>query len=290
LSQADKLLLASESVIEPLGNYGLLNIHVHRGMIALWRGHNEEAKNLAFQVSYLLQSYEFHTDWLAHANEFLMACDGIGLLDFEPHLVWREKHLQCEANNHFYQHYQRLYAIWQYKQGIKGEAIQRLEDLAELADRIGLRLQALKNKIQLVLWLPGESGERLWAAEIPRLAESKPLLSLWLSSLFSEESLDRDWPDWNVWFSHAPTEKAEPKGIANDQLLDALNKQYAEPQDLVTPKELQVLLLIGAGLNNDEIASSMHIAVSTVKSHIRRLYRKLNIARRSQAVQICKHL
>jgi ATP/maltotriose-dependent transcriptional regulator MalT len=72
--------------------------------------------------------------------------------------------------------------------------------------------------------------------------------------------------------------------------LDSLNRQHANAHDLVTPKEVQVLLLIGEGLNNDEIGTSMHIAVSTVKSHIRRLYRKLNINKRTQAIEISKHL
>ncbi len=289
LSQADRLLLKSEQVIGPLGNYGLLNIHVHRGQIALWRDQKDEARKLAFQVNYLLQSYEYHTDWLAYANEFLMACQQSGILDFEPYLVWRDKHLRCPANNHFYQHYQRGHAIHLYSMGETKVAIERVQSLVELADHFGLRLQSLKSKILLSLWQNDDQGLKIWAAELPHLMELKPLQSLWLSTLFCKENLQRDWPDWNVWFSHAP-EASVMGGTQNDQLLYNLNKEYANSQDLVTPKELQVLLLIGAGLNNDEIASSMHIAVSTVKSHIRRLYRKIDITKRSQAVQICQHL
>ena len=289
LSQADKLLLKSEQVIGPLGNYGLLNIHVHRGRIALWRGQNDEARKLAFQVNYLLQSFEYHTDWLAYANEYLMACQHSGILDFEPHLVWREKHLTCTANNHFYQHYQRTYAVYCYHQGETERAIESLQGLIELADRFGLRLQSLKSKLLLALWLNNEQGLKIWAAELPHLIELKPLQSLWLSTLFCKGDMQRDWPDWNLWFSHTPMTTVSSVA-QNDQLLNHLNQDYANAQDLVTPKELQVLLLIGAGLNNDEIASSMHIAVSTVKSHIRRLYRKLDIVKRSQAVEICQHL
>jgi LuxR family maltose regulon positive regulatory protein len=289
LGQADRLLLKSEQVIEPLGNYGLLNIHVHRGQIALWRGQNEVARNLAFQVNYLLESFDYHTDWLAYANEFLLACQSSGILDFEPNFVWREKHLTCEANNHFYQHYQRVFAIYQYTKGNRAIALEILEGLIDLADRFSLRLQSLKNKILLSLWLNNEEGLKVWAAELPQLVELKPLQSLWLSGLFCHEDLSRDWPDWSVWFSHHQVSENSTTQ-QNENLLEKLNTEYANPLDLVTPKELQVMLLIGAGLNNDEIASSMHIAVSTVKSHIRRLYRKLNISKRSQAVQICKHM
>jgi LuxR family maltose regulon positive regulatory protein len=290
LTQADRLLLCSEDVIEPLGKYGLLNVHVHRGMIALWRGQLEAARKMAFQVNYLLQFYQYHTDWLAHANEFLMACDRVNILDFKPHLIWREKHLTCDANNHFYQHYQRIYAIHCYHQGEKEEAVSRLQELSVTADKIGLRPQSLKNNIQRALWLNDKPGEALWQAELASVTELKPLLSLWLASVFTDESLSRAWSDWQVWFGHLPDEVTELQESTDVHLLETLNKKYANPTDLVTPKELQVLRLIEAGLNNDEIASSMHIAVSTVKSHIRRLYRKLNITKRSQAMQIFRHL
>jgi len=289
LAQADRLLLKSEHVIEPLGNYGLLNIHVHRGQIALWRGQNDVARNLAFQVNYLLQSYEYHTDWLAHAHVFLLACQSAGVLDFEPHFVWRNNHLDCPANNHFYQLYQRSYAIYLYMKGGKEAAVEQLRNLIESAEKFGLNLQSFKSKLLLSLWLNNDEGLRVWAAELSQLSELKPLQSIWLSTLFCHESLVRDWPDWNVWFSHSSVE-SESVVRQNEELLDSLNTRFASAQDLVTPKELQVLLLIGEGLNNDEIGSSMHIAVSTVKSHIRRLYRKLNISKRSQALQICKHL
>ena len=289
LTQADRLLLKSEQVIEPLGSYGLLNIHVHRGQIALWREQNSTAKNLAFQVNYLLQNYEYHSDWLAYANEFLLACDRSDIVDFTPNYVWRKKHIECDANNHFYQHYQRTHAVFQYMNDHKEDALALLSRLIETADHYGLRLQALKNKVLLALWLNNDRGLKIWAAVLPQLSELKPLQSLWLSSLFTDESMTRDWPDWNVWFSHNHRPDDEPVR-QNEELLDMLNNDYANKQDLVTPKELQVLLLIGAGLNNDEIAANMHIAVSTVKSHIRRLYRKLNISKRSQAVQICLHI
>lgn len=288
LTQADRLLLKSEGVIEPLGNYGLLNIHVHRGMIALWRGQHEEARKLAFQVSYLLQSYDYHTDWLAHAVEFLMAAELTGILDFEPHFIWRDKHLNCSANNHFYQHYQRVYSVFLYHNGEQEKALSRLQAQTELAEKVGLNLQALKNRLLLNLWKDDAGAQARWVADLPQLKALKPLMSLWLSALFAGNPAERSWPDWNVWFSQPKAE--DDHGTHNEQLLSVLNEQYADPNDLVTPKELQVLLLIGAGLNNDEIASSMYIAVSTVKSHIRRLYRKLNISRRAQAIEICRYL
>ena len=125
----------------------MLNIHVQRGQIALWRGQTESARNLAFQVNYLLQNYEYHTDWLAHANEFLLACQSSGILEFEPNCIWRQKHLLCAPENRFYQHYQRAYAIRHYLAGNKVQAIAQLRRLILVAEQVGLTLQAFKNKL-----------------------------------------------------------------------------------------------------------------------------------------------
>lgn len=45
----------------------------------------------------------------------------------------------------------------------------------------------------------------------------------------------------------------------------------------VTQKEWRVLCAIANGLSNEQIAAAMFVAHSTVKSHIRRIYRKLQV-------------
>jgi len=51
----------------------------------------------------------------------------------------------------------------------------------------------------------------------------------------------------------------------------------------LSPRECQVLRLLGWGLNNDEIARAMHLSVETVKEHLRRLFKKMAISDRAQA-------
>ena len=48
--------------------------------------------------------------------------------------------------------------------------------------------------------------------------------------------------------------------------------------------------LIAEGYTNQEIAETLVIAVSTVKSHINHLYGKLGIQRRTQAVAMARGL
>lgn len=52
----------------------------------------------------------------------------------------------------------------------------------------------------------------------------------------------------------------------------------------LSPRELEVLSLIGAGLSNNEIADRLVISVATAKSHVRHILAKLDLRDRPQAV------
>ena len=56
----------------------------------------------------------------------------------------------------------------------------------------------------------------------------------------------------------------------------------------ITPRELEILEAIAAGLSTREIAAKLFVSENTVKTHSSRLFDKLNARRRTQAVQIAK--
>ena len=58
----------------------------------------------------------------------------------------------------------------------------------------------------------------------------------------------------------------------------------------VTAREYQTLELIADGLTNKEIARKLDVSPNTVKTHVARLYEKLDVQRRTQAVQKAKAL
>jgi DNA-binding NarL/FixJ family response regulator len=60
-------------------------------------------------------------------------------------------------------------------------------------------------------------------------------------------------------------------------------KPAAGPQTL-TPRELEIVRLIGSGLSNKEIARQLDISLATTKSHVHNALGKLNVQRRSQVV------
>jgi LuxR family maltose regulon positive regulatory protein len=55
--------------------------------------------------------------------------------------------------------------------------------------------------------------------------------------------------------------------------------------DPLTSRELEVLKLLANGLSNREIAQELFVSMSTAKTHVHRIYSKLNVHKRTQAVE-----
>jgi DNA-binding NarL/FixJ family response regulator len=56
----------------------------------------------------------------------------------------------------------------------------------------------------------------------------------------------------------------------------------------LTNRENQVLRLMAEGLSNSEIAAALFLSPATVKTHINRIFRKLGVSSRVQAILICR--
>lgn len=56
-------------------------------------------------------------------------------------------------------------------------------------------------------------------------------------------------------------------------------------QEKLTQKEITVLQFISTGMSNKQIAKQLNVSAETIKSHIKNIYRKLNVNNRIQAVQ-----
>ena len=67
----------------------------------------------------------------------------------------------------------------------------------------------------------------------------------------------------------------------------------APAQPLIEPlsqRELEVLQLIAQGLSNDEISKRLFLALDTVKGHNRKIFDKLQVQRRTEAVARAREL
>jgi DNA-binding CsgD family transcriptional regulator len=56
----------------------------------------------------------------------------------------------------------------------------------------------------------------------------------------------------------------------------------------ITPRELEILEAMAAGLSNREMAERLFVTENTIKTHTARLFDKLSARRRTQAVQRAK--
>jgi LuxR family transcriptional regulator, maltose regulon positive regulatory protein len=62
------------------------------------------------------------------------------------------------------------------------------------------------------------------------------------------------------------------------------------PRELLSQRELEVLQLIAQGLSNDEIGKRLFLALDTVKGHNRKIFDKLQVQRRTEAVARAREL
>lgn len=85
-----------------------------------------------------------------------------------------------------------------------------------------------------------------------------------------------------LWAGRRLTEKIPPRPfVKNADALRALG---------VTAREYEVLALLAEGCANKEIARRLEVSPNTVKTHLGRLYAKLEVERRTRAIAKAKEL
>lgn len=85
-----------------------------------------------------------------------------------------------------------------------------------------------------------------------------------------------------AWVGWRLTRKAPPAPFEkNAAALAALE---------ITEREYETLEHLAAGLSNKEIARRLGVSPNTVKTHLARIYEKLEVSRRTQAIQKAKDL
>lgn len=79
-----------------------------------------------------------------------------------------------------------------------------------------------------------------------------------------------------MWFSKSVAQKFH--------FLTALNESH------FTSREIEVLKLLAEGLSNEEIADRTGLAYQTVRNYVSRLYSKLGVRSRAEAVRLARQL
>lgn len=134
-------------------------------------------------------------------------------------------------------------------------------DITELAPQITTPTLVLHGRADAAI--PFEEG-RLLASLIPN-ARFVPLQSRNHILLATE-------PAWRRFLAEL------------DTFLGAGEDTAVTPFADLTPRELDVLELLAQGVSNDTIANQLTIAPKTVRNYVSRIYRKLGVERRAQAI------
>ena len=83
------------------------------------------------------------------------------------------------------------------------------------------------------------------------------------------------------------------------QLLASLLQQLPQQHNItalveseieLTNREKQILQLVAEGLSNQQIATQLYLSRHTVDSHVKHIYRKLEVTKRMRAVSTARHL
>jgi len=172
--------------------------------------------------------------------------------------------------------------------------LSHLEETARSCGRMGRLIEILLLKA-LAMQKLGEPAHALAIlTESLALAEPEGYLRIFLDEGQLMQMLLAQ------WLSHADT------GSLRDFAIQLLTQFEAEPHvgttaqgkispagDLVEPlsqRELEVLHLIAVGRTNQEIARQLIVSLGTVKAHTASIYRKLDVANRTEAVAHARQL
>jgi DNA-binding NarL/FixJ family response regulator len=79
-------------------------------------------------------------------------------------------------------------------------------------------------------------------------------------------------------------ESVLPPSVASVVVRHLAGKRSAVPDDALTPRETEVLCLLAEGLSNHQIARRLGLSVRTVESHLTRIYSKIGVGSRTEAV------
>src|SRR5210317_1333984 len=82
-----------------------------------------------------------------------------------------------------------------------------------------------------------------------------------------------------------------PEGIdLQDDHLDSEEAQIASALSSLTPHQFRVLMMLGEGLLNKQIAYQLGVSEATVKAHVTAILRKMHVNNRTQAVLAVERL
>lgn len=158
--------------------------------------------------------------------------------------------------------------------------LERVQDAAERTGSLGSVIEVLLLRLRMAVAIGEEARARELMDQALDLARPEGIILVFL----------RDRRTLGEWFRNAAPRHPE---CALARRLSAVCTEPApvqpeaagaqQPASPLTPREVDILRLIAAGLTNKEIARQCFISVSTVKRHTANVYLKLDVSNRTRA-------
>ncbi len=277
--------------------------------ILLEQGNIEKAKKLVDEIERLLRNQNYHSDWIAAANYAR-----IKYWRIDNDLVAIEKWLQqaprpVNAFNHFDQCHNRNLIRAYIKLGFFDEALQVAQTNMHDAQQCQLPMEINRNLILLTsieTKLQKFSNARQY---LHQAVESSLYTGLDTCFIREAENLKPIYQELvndpsmihsvkvkllKLLSMSGISLKEGPKNPFDSVAVLKITNHTRTPRLVknipLTPREWQVFGLIHSGCRNHEIASTMGVAPTTIKSHIRHVYQKLGLENRKEALVLSDQL
>ena len=98
-----------------------------------------------------------------------------------------------------------------------------------------------------------------------------------------------------IWLALKLTKPKKETIVVEKKIYLQQEKEFVQNKDALkatnlSPREMDVLQLMAKGMSNAEIADNLFVSLNTVKTHSSKLYEKLEVKRRTQAVEKARQL
>ncbi|EGQ7929426.1 HTH-type transcriptional regulator MalT [Vibrio vulnificus] len=276
--------------------------------IAIGRGELDRAGKFIEHIQHLMKQSTYHVDWTANASlSLILYWQAKGKLNAIQE--WLDTAVRPEnACNHFCQLQWRNIARAHINLGQYDQARQALDFLQSEAEKANLVTDRNRNLIIEAIFAVHQKDEnqaKVLLKEALQLTNQTGMVGNFLidgatiGNLLEKLTNRHELGDLErhraLQLMKDISSNQRSRSVHFDE--EFVEKLVTHPNvpELVrtsplTQREWQVLGLIYSGFSNEQIAQELDVAGTTIKTHIRNLYQKLNIANRKEAVTTAENL
>ncbi|MEF1288441.1 HTH-type transcriptional regulator MalT [Vibrio sp. M260118] len=295
-------VLGDHSQSKHLHSYSML------ARIAVGRGELDKAGKFIDQIIHLLKQSTYHVDWTANASlSLLLFWKARG--DLDSIKQWLETTVRPEAAcNHFTQLQWRNIARAQTELEMYDEAGKTLEFMQKQARDNDLLTDINRNQIVEAVLAVSQGNDDAARESLKHALELTNQTGMLGNFLIDGEKIGHILEKLNQKNELGDLERHRAQQLLKDisttqrsssvhfdeefveKLVNHPNIPELVRTSPLTQREWQVLGLIYSGFSNEQIAQELDVAGTTIKTHIRNLYQKLNIANRKEAIKTAENL